>query len=57
MKVRVYNRDTAIVTGRTVVIGTYEKQKVDIEVQFTDVFVKTDGTWVLVSGHVSRIKN
>lgn len=58
MKVRLYNRDTAIVTGRTVVKGTMrDGSKVNVEVQFTDTVVRIDGRWRLVAGHVSRLRS
>ncbi|MBV9492745.1 MAG: nuclear transport factor 2 family protein [Acidobacteria bacterium] len=58
MKVRLYNGDTAIVTGRTVVKGTTrDGSKVNVEVQFTDTVVRIDGRWRLVAGHVSRLRN
>jgi hypothetical protein len=57
MKVRTYNHQTAVVIGKTFVKGTYNGKPVDIAVLFTDTFAKIDGTWVLVAGHVTRIKN
>jgi ketosteroid isomerase-like protein len=57
MKARVYGDTTAIVLGKTRVKGTGEGKPIDIEVQFTDTFVKQDGTWRLAAGHVSRLKN
>jgi ketosteroid isomerase-like protein len=60
MKVRLYgpsgSPDTAVVTGRTLVKGTYDNQPVDIEVQFTDTMVRQNGVWKLAAGHVSRIR-
>jgi hypothetical protein len=57
MKVRIYGRETAVVLGKTFVKGTYEGKPVDIAVLFTDTFAKIDGQWILVAGHVTRIKN
>jgi hypothetical protein len=57
MKVRIYGRETAVVIGKTFVKGTYEGKPVDIAVLFTDTFAKIDGQWILVAGHVTRIKN
>lgn len=57
MQVRMYG-NTAIVRGRTIVQGTSKDgSKVDIAVQFTDTVVKINGRWLLVAGHVSRLKN
>lgn len=56
MKVRLYP-GTAIVTGRTLVAGTAAGKPFDVEVQFTDTLVWIDGRWVLVAGHVSRIRD
>jgi ketosteroid isomerase-like protein len=55
MKVRFYGA-TAIVTGRTLIKGTYSGQALDVEVQFTDTLVRINNQWRLVAGHVSRIR-
>ena len=57
MKVRTYNHQTAVVIGKTFVKGTFQGKPVDIAVLFTDTFVKINGEWILVAGHVTRIKN
>ena len=57
MKVRLYGHETAVVTGKTFVKGTFEGKPVDIAVLFTDTFVKMNSEWILVAGHVTRIKN
>lgn len=57
MKVRIYG-NAAIVTGRTIVQGrTRDGTDVDIEVQFTDTLIFSDGRWQLVAGQVARLKN
>lgn len=56
MKVRLYP-GTAIVTGQTLVAGTAGSTPFDVEVQFTDTLVWLHGRWVLVAGHVSRLRN
>lgn len=56
MKVRFYGDKTAVVTGRTVVRGEYEKTPIDAEFQFTDTLVRKDGRWQIASSHASRIK-
>jgi ketosteroid isomerase-like protein len=57
MKVRTYNHQTAVVIGKTFVKGTFDGKPVDIAVLFTDTFAKIRGEWILVAGHVTRIKN
>jgi ketosteroid isomerase-like protein len=57
MKVRVYGHETAVVIGKTFVKGTFDGKPVDIAVLFTDTFAKMNGEWILVAGHVTRIKN
>jgi ketosteroid isomerase-like protein len=56
MKVRLYP-GTAIVTGQTLVKGTAAGKPFDVEVQFTDTLVWLHGRWMLVAGHVSRLRN
>ena len=56
MKVRIYDDHTAIVTGKTKVMGNAQGKPIDIIVQFTDTFVKQSGRWRLAAGHVSRLK-
>ncbi len=56
MKVRVHEI-VAVVTGRTFVQGQSDGVPIDIEVQFTDTLVKTNGEWRAAAGHVSRIRN
>jgi uncharacterized protein (TIGR02246 family) len=56
MKVRLYGEKTAVVTGRTVVKGEYEKSPIDAEFQFTDTLVFRDGRWRIAASHASRIK-
>ena len=55
MKVRIYGR-TAVVTGR--VTSTYKQKDKELvsKTRFTDVFVKRDGSWQLVAGHSSRLR-
>lgn len=55
MKVRLYGDKTAIVTGRTIVKGVYEKTAIDAEFQFTDTLVRRDGVWRIAASHASRI--
>jgi ketosteroid isomerase-like protein len=53
-KVRVYG-DTAIVTFSSKDKGTYKGRDLSGETRWTDVFVRQNGRWQLVSGHGSRI--
>jgi len=39
----------AIVTGRTQMAGTYQGQKMDVTLRFTDVFVRQEGEWRCVA--------
>ncbi len=55
MKPRLYG-DTAVVTGKTIIKGTYDGQSVDAEFQFTDTLVWKDGRWWMVASHASRLK-
>jgi len=55
MKVRLHDK-IAVVTGRTVVKGDYEKSPIDAEFQFTDTLIWKNGHWWLVASHASRIK-
>jgi ketosteroid isomerase-like protein len=54
MKVRVHG-DTAVVTGKTHTKGVSGGKPVDFQFQFTDTFVKDDGRWRLLAGHVSKL--
>jgi ketosteroid isomerase-like protein len=53
VKVRTYNDDTAIVTGRVDFEGTYDGKKIDMPRKFTHVWVKQGEDWKLVSRHLS----
>jgi ketosteroid isomerase-like protein len=55
MKVRLHDK-TAVVTGRTIVKGVYEKAAIDAEFQFTDTLIWKNGHWRIVASHASRIK-
>lgn len=56
MKPRLYG-NTAVVTGKTIVKGEYEKQAFEAEFQFTDTLIWKDGRWWMVSSHASRLKS
>jgi ketosteroid isomerase-like protein len=55
MKVLVYG-DTAVVTYRTTDKGTYKGRDISGQYRWTDVFVKQNGKWQLVSGHGTPIQ-
>ena len=54
-RVKLYGK-TAVVTGR--VTSTYKNKDKEaiIRTRFTDVFVKRNGRWPIVTGHSSRIR-
>ena len=54
MKPRIYG-NTAIVTGKTVVNGTYDGKPFEAEFQFTDTLIWKGGRWWMVSSHASRL--
>jgi ketosteroid isomerase-like protein len=56
LKVRTFNEDTAIVTGRVEYEGTYEGKKIDTPRIFTHVWVKQGADWQLVSRHLTFVK-
>jgi ketosteroid isomerase-like protein len=53
-KVQVYG-DTAIVTGLTVLKGTFEGKDNSGKFQWTDTWVKRGGQWQCVAGHSSTV--
>ena len=53
VKIRTYNDDTAIVTGRVDFEGSYDGKKIDSPRKFTHVWVKQGDDWKLVSRHLS----
>lgn len=55
MKVRFHGK-TAVVTGRTIVKGEYEKSPIDAEFQFTDTLVFKNGRWRIAASHASRLR-
>jgi threonine/homoserine/homoserine lactone efflux protein/ketosteroid isomerase-like protein len=56
MNVRLHGDDAAIVTGITNVAGVTGGKQVEVEVRFTDTFVRENGRWRLAAGHVSGIR-
>lgn len=55
MKPRLYG-NTAVVTGKTIVKGTYNGEAFEAEFQFTDTLIWKGGRWWMVSSHASRLK-
>jgi ketosteroid isomerase-like protein len=41
--------DWAVVTGRTQMAGTYQGQKMDVTLRFTDVFLRRMGEWKCIA--------
>jgi ketosteroid isomerase-like protein len=50
LKVSVYG-DVAVVTGRENMRGPYQGRSIELSVLFTNVFVRRDGRWQLVTHH------
>jgi len=56
LKVRVYG-NTAVVTGRGEFKAQSQGQPVNIQLRFTDVYVRRDGRWQMVAWESTRIPN
>lgn len=56
MKVAVYD-DMAIVTGREHVKGTYKGRAGNFMLRFTNVYVRRDGRWQMVTHHSTEIRS
>jgi hypothetical protein len=54
--VRMYGDSTAIVTGVVEEAGTQSGVHFDIQLPFTDTWVRQDGTWRQAAGHASTPK-
>ncbi len=55
VKVRVYNNDAAILTGRQVQNGAYRGNTIQAQFRITLVFVRQQGQWQLASLQLSSI--
>lgn len=55
VKVRLLGDDTAVVTGRTVAVGSHQGARATVTLRFTDVFVKRDGRWQAVASQGTLI--
>jgi uncharacterized protein (TIGR02246 family) len=47
--------DVAVVTGRSVLTGSYRGERMTVTQRFTDVFAKRNGRWVIVASQGTRI--
>ena len=54
LRFRVYE-GFAVVTGRTRARGEYKSHPYDVKLRFTDVLVRRDGRWQVISSHASRL--
>jgi ketosteroid isomerase-like protein len=54
VRVRVFG-DAAVVTGRTRGRGEAGNTPYDVEIRFTDTFVRRDGRWQAVASHASLV--
>jgi ketosteroid isomerase-like protein len=54
LKVRIFG-ETAIVTGRSTLEGSYKGQHASVVQRFTDVFVKRNGRWQVVSSQGTQV--
>jgi ketosteroid isomerase-like protein len=50
LKVSLYG-DVAVATGREKMRGSYQGQVAEMTIRFTNVFVRRDGRWQLVTHH------
>ena len=47
--------DVAIVTGRSVLAGSYQGERASVVQRFTDVFVRRDGRWQAVASQGTQV--
>jgi ketosteroid isomerase-like protein len=47
--------DTAVITGRIVQKYTYKDDRVEADIRYTDVWVRSAGAWKNVAGHASAV--
>jgi ketosteroid isomerase-like protein len=53
-RVRVY-RDTAVVTFTLHLVGIRQRQRAELDLRYSDVWVMSDGRWRCVSTHSTRV--
>ena len=54
LKIRTFG-DVAIVTGRSVLAGSYQGKRASVVQRFTDVFTKRDGRWQVVASQGTQV--
>lgn len=54
LRVRVFG-NTAVVTGRSELSGTYQGKRASVTQRFTDVFVKRNGRWQAVASQGTQV--
>jgi ketosteroid isomerase-like protein len=54
LNIRVFG-DIAIVTGRSVLTGSYQGKRASVVQRFTDVFAKRDGRWQVVASQGTQV--
>jgi ketosteroid isomerase-like protein len=54
LNVRVFG-EVAIVTGRSVLAGSYQGQRASVVQRFTDVFARRDGRWQVVASQGTQV--
>jgi ketosteroid isomerase-like protein len=54
LNVRMFG-DIAIVTGRSVLTGTYKGKRASVIQRFTDVFARRDGRWQVVASQGTQV--
>ena len=54
VEVRLFG-EAAVVSGRTHAMGEFARQKYDVWIRFTDVFVRRGGQWQAVASHASLL--
>lgn len=54
LSIRVFG-DIAVVTGRSVLSGSYQGKRASVVQRFTDVFAKRDGRWQVVASQGTQV--
>ncbi|MCA1585532.1 MAG: nuclear transport factor 2 family protein [Acidobacteria bacterium] len=54
VQVRVFG-DSAVATGRTRAVGSYQGQSASVTLRFTDVLIRRNGRWQFVASHGSTV--
>jgi hypothetical protein len=56
VEVRLFG-EAGVVSGRTHAVGEFARQRYDVHIRFTDVFVRRRGQWQAVASHASLLSN